>query len=311
MVAMGTSLADRAWGRESAVYRVAGVVNVIGGWFLTAIIAFTAAGTVAYSIQWNPLMIVVFLVLVALLLIRTSILQKKKEQERQRIEYKERAELISINGVIEESSDHIASVVLRVGKLYRNVVEDLTNQDLNKLRKTEKNVTKLNNDIDGLKDGVFYFIKSLEEESVEASKFYIHTLGHLEDITQSIGFIAKASYRHVNNNHKSFKKSQLKELISINKDLNVLLKQVSDIFINRTFDRLHQLLIEKRELATNLSVAIQDQVQRIRKNETSPKNATLYFSILLETQDLVSALMNLLELYQEFHLTKQSVENKK
>ena len=108
MVAMGTSLADRAWGRESAVYRVAGVINVIGGWFLTAITAFLAAALVAYLISWDMVMIPVLLVLVAFLIGRNTIIHRKKSKEVKEQEYIQRADLITINGVIEESADHIS-----------------------------------------------------------------------------------------------------------------------------------------------------------------------------------------------------------
>mgnify|MGYP000551360810 CR=1 FL=1 len=123
IVAMGTSLADRAWGRESAVYRVAGVINVIGGWFLTAITAFLAAAIVAYLISWDMVMIPVLLALVAFLIGRNTLIHRKKSKEVKKQVHLERAELITINGVIEESSDHIAEVATRVNKLYTNVVK--------------------------------------------------------------------------------------------------------------------------------------------------------------------------------------------
>lgn len=307
MVAMGTSLADRAWGRESAVYRVAGVINVIGGWFLTAIIAFTAAGIIAFLIQWNMIMIVVLLVLVAFMLIRTTIQHTKKAKEEKQILYEERVELITINGVIEESSDHISNAVKRVAKLYKSVVSDLTKHDLNKLRKTDKNVGKLNDEIDELKDGVYYFIKSLEEDSVAASRFYIMTLGHLQDVAQAIGFIARASYKHVNNNHKNLRKGQLKDLLLIDDQLGGLLNDMGDVFASRSFDELETILRKKKALQVYVSDSIEKQVTRIREEESSPKNTTLYFSILLETQDLIGALMSVLQLYQEFHLSTKDI----
>ncbi len=307
MVAMGASLADRAWGRESAVYRVAGVLNVILGWFATAIVAFIAAGIVATLINISLYFIILLLAAVAFLITRTSIQHSKKAKEEKEQQYVERAELISINGVIEESSDHISNVVLRVGKLYNNVVSDLSKHDLIKLRKTDKNVSKLNNEIDDLKDGVYYFIKSLEEDSVEASKFYILTLGHLQDVAQAIGFIARASFRHVNNNHKNLKKGQIRDLLSINNQLNEVLKSISTSFENRSFDELETILVEKKKLLNYVADSIEKQVARIRAEESSPKNTTLYFSILLETQDLISALMSLLELYQEIHLTTKDI----
>ena len=310
MVAMGTSLADRAWGRESAVYRVAGVLNVIGGWFMTAIVAFIAAATVAYLINLGGIVMVgVLLLLVFGLIARNSIRHTKKSQEEKKQVYIERAELITINGVIEESSDHIAEVASRVNKLYTNVVNDLANHDLNKLRKTDKHVEKLNNEIDDLKDGVFYFIKSLDDTSVQASRFYILVLGYLQDVAQSISYISRASFKHVNNNHKNLKKGQLKDLKQIDNQLTDLLGKVSAVFENRTFDHLDGILIEKQALLNDVSASIEKQVSRIRTDETSPKNTTLYFSVLLETQDLMTALMSLLQTYQEFHLgTKELKE---
>ena len=307
MVAMGTSLADRAWGRESAVYRVAGVLNVIGGWFLTAITAFLAAALVAYLISYDMVMIPILLALVTFLIGRNTLIHRRKKKEEQQQVYIERAELITINGVIEESADHISSVANRVNKLYTNVVDDLAKHDLNKLRKTDKHVGKLNDEIDSLKDGVFYFIKSLDETSVQASRFYIMVLGYLQDVAQSISYISRASYKHVNNNHKNLKKVQLNDLKQIDEELSALLLKVADVFEKRTFDNLGEILIEKQALFTNVTTSIEKQVARIRTDETSPKNTTLYFSLLLETKDLISGLMNLLNTYEEFYLsTKQN-----
>jgi phosphate/sulfate permease len=308
MVAMGTSLADRAWGRESAVYRVAGVINVVGGWFLTAITAFLAAALVAYLISWDMVMIPVLLVLVAFLIGRNTIIHRKKSKEVKEQEYIERADLITINGVIEESADHISGVANRVNKLYTNVVNDLSNHDLNKLRKTDKHVGKLNEEIDNLKDGVFYFIKSLDDTSVQASRFYILVLGYLQDVAQSISYISRASFKHVNNNHKNLKKGQLKDLKGIDNQLTELLGQVSTIFDLRAFDDLEDILIEKQALLKDVSNSIEKQVTRIRQEESSPKNTTLYFSILLETQDLITALMSLLQTYEEFHITTRELK---
>ncbi len=306
MVAMGTSLADRAWGRESAVYRVAGVLNVIGGWFLTAITAFLAAALVAYLISWDMVMIPILLAIVAFLIGRNTLIHREKSKNVKKREYIERSELITINGVIEESADHISEVINRVNKLYSNVVNDLADHDLNKLRKTDKHVKKLNDEIDGLKDGVFYFIKSLDETSVQASRFYIMVLGYLQDVAQSISYISRASYKHVNNNHKNLKKAQLKDLEKIDNQLSSILSKEAAIFENRALDNLNELLIEKNELLKSVSLSIESQVSRIRTDESSPKNTTLYFSVLLETKDLIKALMNLLETYEEFHLgTKQ------
>ena len=148
----------------------------------------------------------------------------------------------------------------------------------------------------------------MDETSVQASKFYIMVLGYLQDAAQSISYISRASFKHVNNNHKNLKKGQLKDLKEINNQLSDILINVSSIFETRGFDDLNPLLIEKRNLLNNVSSSVEKQVARIRTDETSPKNSTLYFSILLETKDLLKALMSLLETYQEFHLSTKTVK---
>ncbi|HFS66813.1 MAG TPA: inorganic phosphate transporter [Flavobacteriia bacterium] len=311
MVAMGTSLADGAWGRESAVYRVAGVLSVIGGWFATAITAFIASATALYLINLGGIYAIgILLTLVAILLTRSSIKFAKKQKEAKNQLIKDRNELISINGVIDESSKHISEVIRRVNKLYTNVTKDLASHDLNRLKKNDKQISKLNNEVEQLKDEVFYFIKSLDDTSAEASRFYILILDYLQDISQSISYISKASFKHVNNNHKNLKKSQLDELKLIDSELDKMLLKIEKAFDTKNFDHLGSIISDKQDLLQRVIDSIEKQVNRIRKDrmETSPKNTKLFFGILLETKDLLSAIMNLLEVYQEFNLEIKKAE---
>lgn len=302
MVAMGTSLADRAWDRESAVYRVAGVLNVIGGWFFTAFIAFVTAAIFTYLIHLGSITAVsLLLLLVLFLLVRNFVKHKKEEKEEAKKRVIKREELITAKEVIEETSDHISEVVTRVDKLYTNVVNNLSVQDLSKLKKTDKHVVKLNAEVDALKDEAFYFIKSLDDSSVEASRFYLLVLGYLQDISQSISYISKASYKHVNNNHKQLKSGQIEDLKMIDQQLSAMLKDIAVIFEERNFGDIYKVVDVKQELFEHVSISIEKQINRIRSEESSAKNTTLYFGNLLETKDLITAIMNLLELYQEFH----------
>jgi len=298
MVAMGSSLADRAWGSESAVYRVAGVLNVIGGWFGTAITAFIAAAIAAVLISWNKeVMIPILLLLIVLLLARNSIKLINKKKEAKAEDSLKRTESKSVQGVIEESADNISKVLKRVAKINENTINGLINQDLALLKKGRKTVGKLESEIEDLQNNIFYFIKNLDETSVSASTFYISVIGDLQDIAQSVGFISKVSHKHINNNHKALKKNQSKELKQINSDLNALLTKTRAVFDLRAFDQISGLIEEKQGLLDDVSVYAQRQVERTRTTESSPKNTTLYFSILLETEDLIKATISLLELY--------------
>ena len=306
MVAMGTSLADRAWGSESAVYRVAGVLNVIGGWFFTAFIAFVAAGVMAYLIFIGKgVMIAILLLLALLLLIRNYLSHKKKSSAILPIDSLKKAESSTVQGIIEESAKNISNVVSRTNKIYSDVLRGLAKQDLGKLKKSRKGIAKLDAEIEELRDNIFYFIKNLDETSVRGSNFYIVVLGYLTDVAQSLEFISKKSYKHVNNNHKALRFNQIKDLQEINTSFVHLLEDIQKIFDDREFEKLEDILFRKKKAFSDISEKIEKQIDRTRTEESSPKNTTLYFSLLLETKDLVAALMNLMEEYYNSYKKKK------
>jgi phosphate/sulfate permease len=303
MVAMGTSLADRAWGAESAVYRVAGVLNVIGGWFFTAIVAFLAAGLIAFLLNIHlQIMLALLLSLAAFLLIRNYIIHNKKAKEAKVEDSLKKAESSSVQGVIHESADTIGNVLKRGNRIYTNAINGLAKQDLNMLKKNRKNISKLSDEIDELRDNIFFFIKNLDEaSSVGASNFYINILGYLQDITQSLEYISKASLKHVNNNHKKLKFNQIKELKQVDEAMEILFNKTKEAFDTRSFEDIEGVLISRDGIFELVQQKIQTQVERTRTEESSPKNTTLYFSLLLETKDLLNATMDLLEVYYKEH----------
>jgi len=298
MVAMGTSLADRAWGAESAVYRVAGVLNVIGGWFLTALSAFSAAALVAYLLNLNvEVMFPILLLTAVILLVRSSIVHRKKTQEMASEDRLTKTESSSVQGVIIESATNISSLLKLGKKIYTAAFNGLSQQDLESLKKNKKQIVKLSDEVDDLRDNIFYFIKNLDESSVGASNFYIQILGYLQDMTQSLTYITKVSHKHVNNNHKKLKFNQVKELSQINDSIEMLFSDAMLAFKSQSFEKIDSIIKQKNEIASTLKSNIDMQVKRTRAEESSPKNTTLYFSLLLETKDLLNATTSLLEEY--------------
>ncbi len=301
MVAMGTSLADRAWGSESAVYRVAGVLNVIAGWFGTAIIAFLAAGTIAYLINISELMIAILLFIAIIIMIRHYIRGKSKND----IGIDEGlvlAESSSLQGVIHESAKTIAKLIKRGNKVYNNTIEGLSRQDLSLLDKNNKQINKLSQEVDDLKNKLFYFIRNLDESSLGASNFYINLLGYLQDITQSLEYISKTSHKHINNNHSKLRLSQIRDLIEIDKAMNDLFEEIEISFEKRSFHKMEVILKNKNKVFSLVDDKIEAQISRTRTTEAiSPRNTTLYFSILQKTKDLLKAIMSLIEEYYLSH----------
>tara|TARA_B110000444_G_scaffold68329_1_gene64252 strand:- start:67 stop:981 length:915 start_codon:yes stop_codon:yes gene_type:complete len=298
MVAMGSSLADRAWGRESAVYRVAGVLNVIGGWFFTALVAFSAAGVIAYLIKLGgPEAIAVLLFIVLLNFGSNYISRVKKSKEINAEDRLKKAESSSVQGVITESAANIANVVKRGNRIYTNAMHGLAEHDLELLKKNKKQIVKLSAEVDELSDNVFYFIKNLDESSLSASNFYLNILGYLKDMTQSLEYISKVSHKHVNNNHKKLTPTQTKELKDLDDRFETFFINIINAFRTESFEEVGVILNRKTELINSVSDKINKQIERTRADESSPKNTTLYFSLLIETKDLLNATMSILDEY--------------
>jgi phosphate/sulfate permease len=309
MVAMGSSFADRAWDRESAVYRIAGVLNVVGGWFFTAIAAFIASGIVAYLLYIGEVYAFFgLMILVAVLFYRSNQVHKTKMKDKEELKTLNKEDIVTIHEVINESSEQVSKIIGKTNKIYSGIVSGLSLQDLPSLKENKKAVKKLEKQVDELKSNVYYFIKNLDETSVEASKFYILILGYVQDIVQSISYISNNSHSHINTNHKQLKFNQLRELKTIELEIMELFKEMEEIFISGNYENIDKVIEDKSKFLETVSVLIQKQIKRIRTSENSPKNSKLYFGLLLETSDLVNATMSLLELFKEFN---NYVETKK
>ena len=301
MVAMGTSLADRAWGSESAVYRVAGVLNVIGGWFFTAFIAFVGCGTIAFLINLGgPTAIAILLFLALLLLARNYISHRKETAQIKSEDALSKAESSSIQGVILESSNNISKASKKIKKVFAASISGLATQDLSALKKNKKEVKSLADEIEDLRNDLFYFIKNLDESTIKgASNFYINVLGSLQDISESLQYISKVTFKHINNNHKALTFNQIRELKEISLELETLFERTKFAFSKNNFKEISSILDSKQELLDSVREKINNQISRTKSEESSPKNTTLYFSILTESKDLIKATMAMLELYND------------
>lgn len=301
MVAMGTSLSDRAWGSESAVYRVAGVLNVIGGWFFTAFIAFTACGLVAFLIHLGgPTAIAILIFGAILILVRNYVSHRKELEFEKNSEVLTKSESNSVIGLIEESRSNVSKASKKIKSIFSTSIEGLAHGNLDNLKKNKKSVEKLSEEVEDLRNDLFYFIKNLDEDTIKAaSNFYINMLTQLQDITESLQYISKITYKHVNNNHKLLTYNQIKELLEINSKCSSLYDDIKNLFSVSNFGELKSILERKQEFVDFLEDKIDIQISRTKKEESSPKNTTLYFSLLIETKEMIENTMSLLELYDD------------
>ena len=306
MVAMGTSLADKAWGSESAVYRVAGVINVIGGWLMTALIAFTASGIIVSMLYYfEEVGLIVLVILVGYVLTKNYFLHKERRIKEIEEEELEMIESKSIKGVIFESSKNIMKFSKRVNKLFQKTFEGLASKDISTLKENLTTVSKLDKDVDLIANNVFYFIKNLDEASKEsASDFHMKILGGLENITLSMQTITKSIYKHFNNNHRGLTYNQLRELKELEDDMNSFFKKIVKTFEKQKYEEIKSIFSIKESLIKSLNKKIKLQVSRTKDKDSGPRNTRLYFEFLNKTQNIVSEYLKILELYSEKYVKK-------
>ncbi len=301
MVAMGASLADRAWGRESAVYRIAGVLSVIAGWFMTAFFAFIIAFTLAILIYKFGFYLAIAMFIGELYMLYRS----QKKHNREIAEEKEEIFDFDDNGEIDEqksteiliaeSLKNINKVIGYINKLYSNTIDGLNTYNLDLLKKNDKDVKKLYKQGNKLRDKLFYIVKSNKNKDIIISNNYIKLLDKIQDLIQSMHFISKTSKEYVDNAHSELTTGQKQELESLR---NVMVNMMNDMqksLMNRDMQQLRRLY-KTTNLESTLEQAINNQVMRIQKDESSSKNSRLYLSLLLETKDIEESLSKLLRI---------------
>ncbi len=297
MVAMGTSLADRAWQRDSAVYRVAGMINVIGGWFLTALTAFIVSGIIVTLIKLGGPQAIAIILFIILLIIGKNYVKHKNDNADLDIDGLVKSESNSIKGVMEESTKNVIKVFKRVDKIYAILSDGLAKHDQKTLKKAKKNISRLTDDVEQLRENVFYFIKNLEESSLSASNFYIVILSLMQDITDDLSYIVKKSYKHVNNDHSKLKLSQVRDLQNVNELTNSIFEEAMEAYSNNSVAKINLVLENRETILKQLNEKINNQIELTRNEETSPKNTTLYFNILLKSKDLYLNKLNIMETF--------------
>ena len=288
MVVMGASLADRAWGRDSAVYRISGVVSVITGWLGTAAIAFTAAAIFAVCIYYGGLAVVIGLVVLAVvLLIRSSIIVARKEREKEAdIEYADESKTKSISEVEAELRQQVADTLTAVHEAFGSAVEGLVEEDTDRLKKAKKSMKSLRKANEKLRLRLFTNIQSMSEGYDSGSKLYISVYDLERDLVQSTTVIVKGAISHVENKHNPISKTQIAYLREVCDQLGNYLNSVGAA-INSGTVKAKEVAVARKEMQALLDGGVSDQVKGIRNKDYGSRNSFLYFNIILEAWDLV------------------------
>jgi phosphate/sulfate permease len=299
MVAMGTSLADGAWDRESAVYRITGVVTVIGGWFFTAISAFSIALIISLIIAKIWVFGIVIMGIVALFIIyRTHILHKKRSDKEQKIE-KDSVKNESYS-IYEHCSTNITSLLIATTKSYKDTIDGLLSEKRKKLKNALSSSKQLNDEAKNNKKRVAGIFKELNEDAFELGHYYSEVVDYAREAMHSLNFIVQPVFKHIDNNHKPLTSSQAEAIKSLVPDvtsyLELIIKHITESDFKVADKTIHEcMLITEKILKIR-----KKQLKHIKVEPGSTRTNILFLDLLNETKNLLLNFNNMYKAFRDF-----------
>lgn len=300
MVAMGTALADRAWTSESAVYRVAGVLNVIGSWIITSFAAFLLAAIIAILIyvgKWFaliPLLLALFFVLFKSFKKHRKQLQKEKEFESFLVRNKENLKEKTL-----KHSENIAQTIKEIITLYINNLHYLATQDYRKLKNNKNKISNLKALIEGLKENEIRLLHKKDDDYLITQKFFILNFENLEDVLETTNSIITSSKDHTKNYHKKLTFNQIRNLKHI---ANFLQKNQEGFNEFSSSENIEKFLERSAKLNVEIKKFIEDYFQKENSSFLSgTKNFKLYIKLLRKSKELNTSINNLLIRHQDYY----------
>lgn len=301
MVAMGSSFADQAWGRESAVYRVAGVIRVIGGWVLTSVFAFVGCSLVALILYYTfPEGIFVFALLAFFFLIRSHYVFVKKANN-------DRLSLTFTKGHVKADTE------VDVIKIFENVTEilavcnaSLRNSSVKELKKVKKNLDKyLEESIDST-EAVFRNIQKIDNISASTARNYLVAFGRMQNIHQSVLLISDVCIEHVSNHHKLPSPKYCDKLASYITDIQSLVKTIHATVSSE--DSSYQSVLDKsNHITERIDRTLDKQLHLFREGIIGNRLGFLQIRILLELKELIQEMVMI---STEFNFSAREEKNK-
>jgi phosphate/sulfate permease len=300
MVAMGTSFADRAWGRESAVYRVAGVLTVVGGWFMTAIMAFSISALFALVIYHARGYGVILL-----LILGGFIIWKNHHKHAERARSYEMEEVFNLRKVSDLSEtlyttfEHMAHLIREVRVSLGAALEALFAQNEMLLKKEKAKTKKIQRWANIITANIFKSMRLEQKEEMDVSYMYGQAARRIQKLVDGHRDIVMRAYLHVSNHHKGLLPVQEKELRQVMHILDEILAKVELIICRKEKNHVGEiegLDAELRELARRFH---EQQLRRIRDNSSKTRLSILFYSIVGNCMNLSKQNLKLLEIFEE------------
>lgn len=301
MVLMGTSLADKAWAQGSAVYRISGVFTVVGGWFLTAIIALTVSMIFAsLLISFKGYALVSLVIIAILLIFRNQIFYRhhriKAEENLEMADKWFKSDFMDIEAEVREK---LIKILGRIDLGYNQAIEALIAYDRKALKEYTFRLDDFESTNDLYKVKITQQIKDVPEQYQEGGKILMFVYDFENELLSSLGNIIRSCERHVSNLHPKLQEEQVMTLTGINEDVKNFMGQ---ILLRLTENRItrkgyKKFKAERKGLIHKIEEGVSEQIGLARSKNLSGKNSELILTILFSNKDLVISCSQLVKLF--------------
>ena len=290
MVAMGSSLADKAWGRESAVYRITGVFTVVMGWFVTGFGGFIIAFILGLLLMWGGVWAFGAITLLCLyMFIHSNFMPKKKKDE------KKRDDAIVRENLVNNTMTTVSETIKASTRIYNRTIVALMKENRKALKELTAEASEMYEENRRLKYSIASTLRSTYGSDLNLSLYYVQILDYLNEMTKALVHITRPSFEHIDNNHTGLSHLQSDSLMSINADVNEIYSRIIYMFTSNDFSTIDEVLTMRDNLFERLAQATKEELARITDGESNSRAGMLFLGIISETKTMVLQSRNLLK----------------
>lgn len=301
MVAMGSSFADQAWGRESAVYRVAGVINVIASWFLTAAIAFTGAGFIAFILYLTGT--TGFFVLAGLatfFLVRSHIVFQKRARQEQIENKAYTTERMDARQVMEQSKEATLKTFKAIKRILQHSVHALENEKQGTISKAREEIQKLKAQNEKLHTKIIKQVRKMDQGQLAAGRLYILVFDNSQDLYQSASVVCDVCTDHVINHHPKPNNYFLKNLKEVESQLQNFIDACLLSLEKNDLAAMRGIKEREVQIEEIISRHLDREINDIQTGVLSSRMGLLQTRLYLELQDILEHTGYILQLYLQY-----------
>ncbi|MBO7190007.1 MAG: inorganic phosphate transporter [Alistipes sp.] len=303
MVSMGSSLADRAWGRESAVYRITGVTTVIMGWFITALGGFAIALAVTLALVYGGTIAIIGVTALCLLLIIKSNFSKKDADEEP-----EESAVAKIGDALKQSpeealisyTEHVCSSMEKVTMIYDRTIVAVFKENRKVLKDMVREAEEFYHSTRQQKYELLPLLRNLEDSDVNTGHYYVQVVDYISETSKALLHITRPCYKHVDNNHSGLSKEQVYDLKRINDRVEDIFGEINKMLRTRSFEQMDSVLNMRDEMFDLIDEVMQNQLRRLRDTGGSSSANMLFFNILTETKTMILHSRNIMKSLEHF-----------